>query len=370
MNLSPKLKRDINKILSDLYPTSEDIGAFIKRAGLQIGRFNLAKAPRESWPCIIDDSEENEMIPSLVETACGDHGGNAELSRILDEMNNGNKTRLKKIAKAIKTGQCILFLGPGVLQTYKADGLLSFNQCFANELLIKLNTGNIFYEEKLKKDLKYIVQRYETFDHYIKGEVGTKAKEYFESIKNSVLKLPYENLSKLPFPLVINTNPDTILSETINTILPDSSGGTFYKFNNDLTETEVVEDLSKYKTIEYNIFGSFKRPQSILYTEADFVRFSKHILEKNPPIPKEVNKCFDETKSYLFLGFEFSLWHLKILLEALNIERIEDRGISIYIDKPLPHHDLEYFDKEFKFYFFNSDVTTFTNTLLSEFNKL
>ncbi|HMG92325.1 MAG TPA: SIR2 family protein [Chryseolinea sp.] len=370
MSLGPKLKRDINSILVKLYPTPGDIRGVLIRAGIPIGGFNMAESARDSWPKIIDYSEENRRLDALVTTANREHAGNYEITRVASEMQVGDKNRLMAIAKAIKDEKCILFLGPGVLQCNQGQQLTSFNKFLARQLQIELNNGEVYYDPALQLDLRYIAQRFQTLPTYIKGDIGNLAQTHFEEIRPQITTRPFDNLALLPFSMVINTNPDNIFEQTVNSASPDKVWSSYYRFSNEVVDGQKPFDPLRNKIIEYNIFGSFKNIHSILFTEADYVAFTKNILQRTPPLPNEVIACFDETKYYMFLGFEFSLWHLKILLEALTIIRTEGRSISIYMDNPLSHHELEYFDKEFKFHFINRDVSSFTDSLVRQFNAL
>ena len=368
MKLGPKIIRDINSAMINLYQIEPDVLGILKRSGIGIANFGFVSA-KETWPTIIEYAEINQQIDQLITQASQENDGNGELKRIKAELLDGDLRRVRKIAEVVKQGKCILFLGPGALQ-FNANGVLStFNESLAAQLCIKLNSpSGIYYDEALKKDLRYIVQRYEALPGYVNGEIGAKAVSHFQNVQPRILDRPFQDLKMMNFKLIINTNADDSFSSVVNTTNNSLCGNDYYDFSNDPENQH--PDLSKFEKVEYNIFGSLKYPHSILFTEADYVRFSKNILQKTPPLPLRVINYFDDSQYYLFLVFQFSAWHLKILMEALSIVKKDERSVSVYIDKPLSHHEFEYYDKEFKFHFLDYDVSEFTTILWREYQKI
>jgi hypothetical protein len=376
MSLNPQFKRDLQRELSRHYPVVQNAVAMLDLAQIDTSKLHANNVTATAlWIEAVNYAEETVQIGEILTQALTDFPASPELLRLRKDFDNGVDTRITTLAKAIQQKQCILFLGPGMLNIRSGAQTTPFTRSLSRDLSNELARNKIYFDESLREEVRYVSQRLQTNPLYVKGDLGVKAQKFFAANQAIVDRQPYRDLTELPFPLVINTNPDSIFYDLMNTKVP--SAGVDFDFYNQSNSGSPINEFEEPDTVTpmpqcfvYNIFGSFKNPHSILFTEADYVSFVKNILQRSPGLHKNVIRQFDDTKYYLFLGFEFSAWHLKILFEALSIVKLEDRSISIYIDNPLPHHELEYFDKEYKFYFFNTNIVNFTNALLTKYRTL
>jgi SIR2-like domain/Effector-associated domain 1 len=308
-------------------------------------------APQEIWTKLITAAEDQAMLPLLLEEAKKRNPGNNDLVSIYSDVTNGFTDRVKKIATAIKKGDCVLFVGPELLQCLSGAKVEAFNRHFSLELSQRLDKAGVYYDQELNYSLSYIANRFEDIPNVANRELGIEAVKSFT--KATVVKNLYDKIADLQFPLIISTNPDDILEQYyLQKGIPYSVD--FYDRSNQNRSNTV---LDSQKTIIYKIFGSFQSPYSILFTDNDRVQFAKNVVRNDPPIPPVVRVLL-ENKTLLFLGFNFQEWHLKILIDCLGLAKTEERTFALLMDKS-NESSVEHFEKNYKFYFINEDPEAF-----------
>jgi hypothetical protein len=369
MPLNPQLKNRMIYTFSRLYGDKNDIEALLGKAGVPTADIKLDGSAYNMWRNVVDFIESAEQAGPVIATLQQYEPGNRDLSSLEEEFRTGNDTRYDLIANAIAHQQCVLFLGPDALKCRPQNETIPFSQALALQLEIALRQAGVAYDELLRTDLKYMAQRFHTKPNYIDLEEASLAQKLYLSLKQNGLLITdlFDLLARLNFPLVINTNPDNLLVEAMT---DGRASRRFYNLANSgqPDDKELAEDKNepfwKGRTLVYNIFGSFERTQSILMTEADFVRFTKRVFQKNPPLLPRVTDGFLNLTYYLFLGFEFSQWYLKILFEVFDLVRTGQRSISVYMDRPLRDQTMDYFEREYQCFFCNVGIYPLLNALI------
>ncbi len=375
MSIQPKLKHNIVKLLAKLVGVGTNAIPYCDAAGIDTTTIDLGHAAYTDWYNIITAAENQDgLLHALLQEILGNYAGNTELNTLCDEVKEGFDRRVERIAKAIKMNQCVLFLGPDLLQSVHEGQVTSFNKRFATQLAAELQNEGVYYDETLKDVLPYVAQRFEDMPAYVIGEVGAKIKAAFDDA--IIYRQVYESLSHFTYPLVINTNPDSIIDEiyrqkNFNGQPVNLVQGCYDMTNDSDGSPPINADLSKPNTIvSYKIFGSFQNPASILFTDTHRVLFSKNVVRNDPPLPPLIKKMLTN-KYYLFLGFNFSEWHLKILIDCLGLAKNEGRSFALTATPGGSGLSInEYFEKEYKFYFIEKDIERFMTQVKKEYDEL
>ncbi len=375
MPIHPRLKHNIVKLLAKLIGTSADARPYCDVVGIDTASIALGNAAYTDWYNIVSAAEKQEdLLEKLLIEVLTNFKGNTELQAFCDEVKEGFDRRVERIAKAIKTNQCVLFLGPDMLQTVSDGKLISFNKLFATQLAAELQNEGVYYDESLRDTLPYIAQRYEDMPTYVIGEVGTKIRTAFQEA--TIYSQVYNAVSIFTYPLIINANPDSIIDgiyqqKSFNGQPVNLAQGSYDMTNDSDSTTPFTADLSKPNSvISYKIFGTLDNPASILFTDAHRVLFSKNVVRNDPPLPPLIKKMLTN-KYYLFLGFNFSEWHLKILIDCLGLAKNEGRSFALTAapgSSGLSMND--YFEKEYKFYFIEKDIERFMVQVKEEYDQL
>lgn len=175
----------------------------------------------------------------------------------------------------------------------------------------------------------------------------------------------YEHLTHLPFRLIINAAPDDLLCKAylkrhvhFNTWL--------YNFDQSGAQEDPQYNSQEGTPFVYNLFGNYTTPGSVVLTESQQIEFVQQIIQKEHKIPNSIQAVFRESKNYLFLGFDFSDWYLRLLLSALNPKEEAKIPISFALQSgagTLAPTAEVFFGRRFKINFFEPDTEAFTAEL-------
>lgn len=364
MAIPNKLKHKLVRLLAGLVRERKTAVTFAEHADLDTAAIEFDDVALVNWDRIVDHADDNNKLEGLLEIVLESFGGNADLKAMYGEIKNGFDHRVEKIAKAIKMNQCVLFLGPHILQCLQNNQVVAFNRLFSRQLAAELDKEGVYYDKNQAEELSYIAQRYEEMPTFVNGETGHKAKTAFAAATRHLGV--YEQIAKFSFPLIINTNPDQILDELYqkNGVAFSSS---YYDMSNDVENSGALKAGS---AVIYNIFGSFQNPFTIVLTDTDKVKFAKNVVKNDPPLPPMIKKAL-ENRYYLFAGFDFDEWHLKILMDCLGLAKKEDRSFALSAQGPDADESInEYFEKEYKFYFINREMEKFLAQIYEVYQKI
>jgi hypothetical protein len=324
-----------------------------------------AISEEDRWACIIKAADGKKLVEKLLEVVIKYYNGDAELNSFYEDLKNGFDNRIKKIAWAIAHKECVLFIGPELLQCKNGANIEAFNRLFARDITGKLNKNKIYYDKGQSNSLSYIADRYESIKGASNRDMGKLALSSFNASKPMLYRNAYDKIAQLNFRLIISTNPDDILEEEyqkrgLQKDVDFISG--FYDRSNQNRNAAAYDENKK---MIYKIFGSFQSHSSILFTDNDRVQFSKNVVKDNPQFPPEIKVAL-ENKYYLFLGFDFQEWHLKILIDCLGLTKAdkEEKSFALLLDN-VNDSNIEHFERNYKFYFINKDIETFLDDVIN-----
>lgn len=291
-----------------------------------------------------------------------------------------NEERLDTLARRIRQGKCILFLGPGVFRT-KAG--IPFNSAFAQSLAGQLEKENIPFEQSLSGNMGYMIYQFLFGNNKKKGYNVIKMvdvrEQYLNFYRQAEIDLSlYEQLVKLPFPLVINANTDDRFCTLYQQEQQARNREVEFDFY-DMSNRGTVEakkstySISTQTPLVYNLFGhcSEEHLNSLILSEKEMLSYVGSIHQVNMMLPRDIVKFIDPEKYCLFLGFDFNEWILKIIIRTLwSGETADDRRVlpdSLAIDQPSQYAEL-FYENEFNICFVNNRLEEFIQTLVNRLN--
>ncbi|HEX2123689.1 MAG TPA: toll/interleukin-1 receptor domain-containing protein [Thermoanaerobaculia bacterium] len=90
------------------------------------------------------------------------------------------------------------------------------------------------------------------------------------------------------------------------------------------------------RPLVYHLFGHYADPKSLVLTEGDLIEFLVAVVRGTPAVPDQVRSMLaDQSGSFLFLGFGFHNWYLRVLLQVLNVYG--------HRSKPIAFEDTQFF---------------------------
>ncbi len=372
--LTPRDMYRLKVELGRCYSEANQAKKIMSFALLDPFKVNLQGPPYTFWQNILDYAQQHERLIDLLAVVAGpnEQADNLIINQLLKELREGRQIRLQALTRAIRSRQCILFLGPNTLRC-KEDGVSTppFNQILARSMARELDDNNVYFAENQRDNLSYIAQRYTEVPGYMVGEQGRKALEvYTEStIDDSV----YRALAPLPWKVVINTNHDDRLAQIMEAEAYGPCQYGYYSIANQPEQsTDKYFPANSDGVLLYNLFGSFKEPSSILLTESQLLCFTRKTLAKEPALDPKVRSEFESPNYYyLFLGFDFDQWYAKIIFDTvLKLTRQENHAFSVFPrGVAINQSNREFFEEEFKIYFISDDMDSYLNAIIQCYSE-
>ncbi len=202
----------------------------------------------------------------------------------------------------IKNEKCILMLGPDIATN--ADG-------------IPLHQDLITYLNK-ESDLKIEFD----IDNFILFKNKTTKTFFYSDFKkfydnNSAAKDIHKKIAVLPFHVIISLSPDLILKKTFEQL------GLAYNFQHYSKKQNPfdVSRPSRNNPLIYNLFGSITDEDSLIITHDDLFEFIFTILGGEHKLPPELRVSLQNAKVFLFLGFDFTKWYMKLILRLFDLHK-------------------------------------------------
>lgn len=216
------------------------------------------------------------------------------------------------LVEDLKTGKCVLFLGPELLVNKEGKYYKTYFKQLADEN--KETISQYFPKENL---------------FAFQGNLGVKyrmlAKKvtrfYEEAGDEAILNL----ISQLPFSLIINVSPDT----SLNKVFTKNN----YPFRSAYfpdPKASGIEAPTKENPVIYNIFGSIEDEQSIIMSHKKLFETIIELMQKDS-IPINIRDFLKTANSFIFLGLKFETWYYQLLLSILgfNNESITTTRVGV-----------------------------------------
>jgi hypothetical protein len=286
---------------------------------------------------------------------------------------SGNTAELyQSIARKVKDGSCVLFLGAGAVMGKGDDGQFApISDLCARHLAKKYNlTLGPGEEYSLSYVSSVLRVRSLSTDNVLQEDV---AAFYTEMADKCELHPMLEQLTDLKFRIIINAAPDNFVTQLYDQIaqpyFPDFYN--FYKpssaFNFDFEKDQRV--------VIYNLLGTYRKPESLVLTYKHQLNYIKKIVseQQNERLPDGLTNAFKDFRHHLFLGFDFDEWALRLMLDTLykNVrENIQSYAYPSKTEEPTESDTKVFFQGEFGMQFPADDMETFVTNLVREYNNL
>jgi hypothetical protein len=267
---------------------------------------------------------------------------------------------------AINQNNCILMLGPDTaVETVNGQPRL-LTESLANQLAERLEPGT--RKPLNSSDLAQVSQYYDME----KGRHTLEARaESFYKEKQGLCSDLHRDLASLPFYFTITTTPDTML---INALEENNKEPVINWYNFNGENPGMVQMGAVEKPLVFYLYGAVSEPGSLMLTENDLLDFLVVLSSGKRPLPDNIrSELQNKNKSYLFMGFGFKHWYLRILLHVLQGGR-KKSSRSFALEKFPPENTTElqrtvfFFKKsDYKIHIFKEDFNGFARQLKDRF---
>ena len=235
---------------------------------------------------------------------------------------DAERRELRGLVERIKRGDCVLVLGPRIAIRPDDRDRRPLDEVLAAELLASLGASenvageppslrraaDLHYRQRQdREDLELSVQ-----DFYARG--ATLTTDF------------HRDLAKLPFRLCVCASPDSLWLNALKEARKDPQEAcySFRQPNETRLSIPTVD-----RPLAYYLFGHHGDPCSLVLTEGDLIEFLVSIVRGIPPIPDQVRSVLaDPAASFLFLGFGFQQWYLRVLLQVMSVYGHRSKAVA------------------------------------------
>jgi hypothetical protein len=281
----------------------------------------------------------------------------------------------KTLIHTINRGNCILMLGPDAsVDQVKTAGnengdFRPLCEILARELAENEKVKTKIAERKIDPGNLTLVANYYCAEA---GRNGLEAKtEKFYEDRMQLTGELHNNLAALPFYFIVTSCPDRMFYNALEkTGKKPVTGG--YNFRG--TNPAMVTMGTVTEPLLFNLYGRIEEPESLVLTENDLLDFLVAVISDNPPFPKNViSELHASNKSFLFLGFGFKQWYLRILLRILQGSKKQSYSFALEEfsrDEEEFHRTILFFEEgEYKIHIYNRELNSFVKDLRRRYQE-
>lgn len=250
--------------------------------------------------------------------------------------------------QTIKSGKCILFIGPEIFAPSPdlrlSDKLRSFLD-IDNDEGVRLYDDDLFYfKERQKKTITY---------YKIKQFYNQRFQETEDILKK---------IAQIPFHYIISINPDKKLKEIFDELEFKANFDFYWKKH--APNNPQITKPSRDRPLIYNLFGSVDNYESLVLTHDDLFDFLESIFEAKS-MPDQLKHNIQDADNFIFLGFEFDKWYVQLLLRVLHFHNNE--AFVKYASNQAVTEDLQVqCYEQFKINFVQDDIPAFVDALYNK----
>jgi hypothetical protein len=261
-------------------------------------------------------------------------------------MSKSMNDAIQSITEALKREKCVLFLGPNVSrdnqnQVLHHQFLINIERKYTGEVKYNQEEGFLFFKESdAKNDVIY-----DMIDYY----------------KNNVFSNTlFKKIAQIPFHMIVSLLPDTTITQVFEE----------YAINYEFVDFEKriekeCNPPTKNRPIIYNLLGMATKGNFIL-SQDDFYEYLKEIISNKKAISLPIRSAINEARCYIFIGFGYQKWYLRLLMNVLDFHIIEEskkRQFVNFNDTVDMYRELV--EKQFKLNFIDKKYEVFIDELFN-----
>ena len=278
-----------------------------------------------------------------------------------------------ELIKAIRRDDCVLLLGPRAA---------TYENKFIYDLLIEHLKSHLKLLNQPIDDLEYklssVIKRYKACldPSQVYPNLNDVFAKFYKQFKPSRIPLYYD-LAQLPFKYIINTTPDDLIKDGLEA---NGQSCLFFDFHfrfpgrnaqNNTQARDIEEKLTEGAALIYNLLGHYDQPDSLVLTDQDQLTFLENIIKQEfTSSSTNINYHFYRPpkkhwrKAYVFLGFDFNDWHMRMFLHLLRRDHPDlPQTLNLQDDECLNEESKLFFRDNFNVHFIEDDASSFFKML-------
>ncbi len=229
---------------------------------------------------------------------------------------------LRALLERIRKGTCVLLMGPGV--AIAPDESTPLTARLARELA---QDPQISEDPRLgdRNNLRHVAQLYYQVKRD-RDELRLAAEDFYSRFDGVTTEF-HRSIASLPFRLCISTTPDDLLYNALVSVgkKPAKAHYNMHHGGGSVLPKPTVEAPAVF-----HLYGHPSNRESLVLTESDLIEFLVRVVQHDPPLPDEIRGYVgDPDTSFVFVGFGFQFWYVRVLLHVLNVYGHKDRSVAL-----------------------------------------
>lgn len=207
---------------------------------------------------------------------------------------------LDEILDGLESGRCVFLLGPNVASDLQGrplhEGFLAYARS-ETDLQIEPDMDGLFSFGRGRDKSRFptILKKY-VHQHCQPGTL-------------------HQQLAEIPASLFLSLTPDKLLQFAFEKAGIEAH---FAYYNKRMPQPVEIDPRPESPLI-YNLFGSISEPYSLISTQDDLFEFLFAVLRGEVPLPEVIESTVKRARIFVFLGFDFQQWYLRLLLRLLRL---------------------------------------------------
>lgn len=272
----------------------------------------------------------------------------------------------RRLIRMIRNDACVLLLGPGMAFDSEDRDSTPLTVKLAQVLADQLNHP---HEAMCADNLAHIAQIYQRENDRISLEL--EVEDFYRSYAGCTTDL-HRRLAALPISLCIDLTPAGLMANAYY----DEAGKTPVRDFYGSAKGQAISliEFTPRRPLVYELFGSLDDSASLLLTENDLLDFLVNVAKNTPSLPKDLtSRCSDPKTSFLFLGFGFQHWYLRILLHVLKADG-DRKNLSLaledaaFFEHPEQHQTALFYSEQHRIQFRYASWQAFAEELSQRFH--
>ena len=230
---------------------------------------------------------------------------------------------VRALLERIRKGTCVLLMGPGVAIA-PDDPTTPLTVRLSHELA---QDPQINEDPRLgdRSNLRHVAQL-----HYQvkrdRDELRLAAEDFYGRFATVTTDF-HRSMASLPFRLCISTTPDDLLLNAFTSIGKKPAKGYYNMYR---ASDGGLPKPSDDRPVVFHLYGHPSNRESLVLTESDLIEFLVRVVQREPPLPDVIRGHMgDPDTSFLFVGFGFQHWYVRVLLHVLNVYGHKDRSVAL-----------------------------------------
>ena len=243
---------------------------------------------------------------------------------------------IRVLIERIRRGNCVLVLGPRVAVRADDPSHTPLDELLARKLLLESEAAveDVTSSPNLRRAAEIYYGKRKDRD-----ELELVVSDFYKQNGSTPTDL-HRDLAALPFRLCVSASPDDLMFAAFAARTDKSPTKSHYDFRATLAPR--LASPTNREPLVYHLYGHCDVPSSLVLTESDLIEFLVGVIRGTPPVADQVRSLLaNPSVSFLFLGFGFHHWYLRVLLHVMNIYGHRSKAIAFEDERFFDHPERE-----------------------------